>query len=155
MHRRCVSASECLNITAVAPNNHPSEHFTGKWYTSPDGTQMCVLECPKNTELAPNKIECIPCHGTCKKDCPGRTVDSIEAARELAGCTRITGALKIHIRRTSSSASGAIVKELRESLDKIEEIDHYLAVTYTYSIYSLDFLANLRVIRGNVLDDSK
>jgi coenzyme F420-reducing hydrogenase gamma subunit len=116
---------------------------------------MCVLECPKNTVLAPNGTACIPCEGTCKKNCPGRTVDSIETARELNGCTRITGALKIHIRRSSSSTHGTIVKELKENLDKIEEIDHYLAVTYTYSVYSLDFLSNLRIIRGKELDDKK
>lgn len=82
-------------------------------------------------------------------------MDSIEAVRDLAGCTRITGALKIHIRRSSSSAFGTIANELKENLDKIEEIDNYLAVTYTYSIYSLDFLANLKIIRGKELDDKK
>ncbi|OXA61387.1 Insulin-like peptide receptor [Folsomia candida] len=159
LQRRCVSSSECLNITAIAPINHPynpSGNFSGKWYTNRDGTQMCVLECPKNTELAPNGTACISCDGTCKKNCQGRTVDSIEAARDLSGCTRITGALKIHIRRSSSSTVyGTIVKELKENLDKIEEIDHYLAVTYTYSIYSLDFLSSLKVIKGQVLDDKK
>lgn len=158
MNRRCVSANECLNITSRAPINHPrnpSGHFNGKWFTAPDETQMCVLECPKDTELAPNGTACISCFGTCKKNCNGRIVDTVEAARELNGCTRITGALKIHIRRGSSSTHGTIVKALKENLDKIEEIDHYLAVTYTYSIYSLDFLSSLKVIRGKELDDKK
>lgn len=160
LHRRCVTATECHNISTVAHSNHPTNPggtLTGKWYnnTSDGNRQMCVLECPKNTVLDPEGKACIPCGGTCKKKCGGRVVDSIEKARELAGCTRITGALKIHIRRSSTAASGALVKELRDSLDKIEEIDDFLTVSSTNSIYSLDFLASLRIIRGYKLEDKK
>ncbi|ODM95622.1 Insulin receptor [Orchesella cincta] len=161
LQRRCVTRDECLNIVAVrdiskgSSSDTDSLHLNGKIYDSPE-KKMCVLECPKDTELAPNKTSCVPCKGPCYKECPGTSVDSIEKARELAGCTRIKGVLKISIRRTTLSVNtGQMVKELKQNLDKIEEIDHYLVITHTYAIVSLDFLENLKVIRGQVLEDDK
>jgi hypothetical protein len=132
------------------------EAQTGKLFTDANGKRHCVLKCPVNTELAPNKTACTQCEGPCRKSCSGRTVDSIEVARQFAGCTRITDApLKISIRRGSPSGAGTIVKELKHNLAQIEVIDHYLAITYTYSIHSLDFLENLKTIRGVKLEEDK
>ncbi|CAL8099243.1 unnamed protein product [Orchesella dallaii] len=160
LQRRCVTREECLNIAAVRdisknPSDSATLHLNGKIYESPT-KKMCVLECPKDTELAPDKKACVPCKGPCYKECTGSVVDSIEKARELAGCTRIKGVLKISIRRTTLSVNtGQMVKELKQNLDKIEEIDHYLVITHTYAIVSLDFLENLKVIHGQVLEDGK
>jgi len=155
LNRRCVSAEECLKLTAPPERGkEAAEIQTGKLFTDADGKKQCVLKCPINAELAANRT-CVVCRGNCKRNCDGRVVDSIEVARELAGCTTITGALKISIRRGSSTGLKTIVQELKHNLGQIVEIDHYLAITYTYSIHSLEFLENLKIIRGQKLDEEK
>lgn len=155
LQRRCVTRDECLKIIAAPDVSRSSTPQHGKLYEDTDGKKLCILECPKNTELASDKKSCVPCKGACKKNCSGMLVDSIEKARELAGCTRITGVLKISIRRSGSVATGTIVKELKQNLDKIEEIEDYLVITHTYAIFSLDFLENLKVIHGKNLEDQR
>jgi len=125
---------------------------SGKLYEG-SGRNSCVLECPKNTELNEKNI-CSSCEPNCKKNCSGGVIDSIEKAREYTGCTRITGYLKIQI-RGKGGAKGILVQELKDCLDKVEQIDDYLIVTYTYAIYTLSFLEKLKFIGGIHLFENK
>lgn len=51
--------------------------------------------------------------------------------------------------------SGNIVNELEENLNMIERIDGYLKIVRSFSLVSLNFLKNLRVIGGDPLDSGK
>lgn len=44
---------------------------------------------------------CSACDGLCDKICDDKTIDSVDAAQSLKGCTVIKGNLHINIRRGS------------------------------------------------------
>ena len=73
---------------------------------------------------------------------------NIETAQSLKGCTRILGDLEIQIK-----GGQGVVKELEENLGSIEEIDGHLKVARSYPLVTLNFLKNLRLIRGNSSDN--
>ncbi|XP_021960211.1 insulin-like peptide receptor isoform X1 [Folsomia candida] len=161
LERRCLTRTECLNISSTAPNNHPTnpqEILRGKIYKG--DRDLCVLDCPLGSQQSRDGSVCVPCEGgRCHKVCEGGTVDTIEAMRRYSGCTRVggqVGYLKIHFRShsTSSDPSGTLVSLLKDNLGQIEIIDDYLLVSHTYALYSLDFLESLRVIGGKVLSDN-
>lgn len=144
--RRCITKEECRAMPR--PLNLPNSE-------SPSPTpykihkNQCVLKCPGNMNDV--KGECKPCgNGRCVKLCNGVNIDSVQIARQLTGCTRITGSLEIQIRGGSN-----VVNELEESLSMIEEIDGYLKVVRSFPLVSLHFFRSLKRIKGNVLDNQK
>lgn len=93
-----------------------------------------------------DEYSCSPCKGSCLKECYGNIVDSIASAQKLRGCTHINGNLEITIHEGQN-----IVRELEESLSSIEIITGYLKVFRSYPLISLNFLRNLKEIRGDEL----
>ncbi|KAK9889047.1 hypothetical protein WA026_004327 [Henosepilachna vigintioctopunctata] len=142
--RRCVSAQECRNMSRpiYLPSSEPFHPYNIH-------LNKCVLRCPVNMNV--EQQTCVPCmDGRCRKSCNGVSIDSIEIAKQLTGCTRITGSLEIQIRGGSN-----VVNELEESLSMIEEIDGYLKVVRSFPLVSLNFMKSLRHIRGNSLESQK
>ncbi|XP_050401115.2 putative molluscan insulin-related peptide(s) receptor [Patella vulgata] len=146
MERRCLEDKQCINM----------ERRIGKeeWkilrrQAGQEGE--CVEECPKGfTKNDSSGIsECSRCSAHCPKVCTGRVIDSIDSAQTLKGCTTITGPLEIEV-----DGGSHIVMELEESLGYVEEVTHYIKVTRSYPILSLHFFKNLKVIRGEKLDQS-
>ncbi|XP_036146603.1 insulin-like receptor [Monomorium pharaonis] len=144
MNRRCIDESECRQMPKSMYKNdemikpHPYKPFN----------DSCVIECPAGymeSEDYNNHVSCQKCEGRqCLKECPGAKVMSIESAQKLRGCTHLTGSLDIEIRGGKN-----IVKELEDNLGMIEEIDGSLKIVRSFPLISLNFLKNLRVIRGN------
>ncbi|EEB18223.1 Insulin receptor precursor, putative [Pediculus humanus corporis] len=153
LDRRCVTESECFNMTK--PLDVEKRDIASPFPFRPI-LDMCTLECPANfseyekeTEYG-LRFQCRPCDGPCKKECPGGSINSISSAQKFAGCTHIKGSLEIHLR-----FAGNIVTELQESLRSVEEISGYLKVARSLPLLSLDFLKNLKVIRGEELHNNK
>lgn len=147
MNRRCIKEEECRKMPK--PREAPD---TVKKYPYKLFNNSCVIECPAGyMETEGNDdASCRKCEGQCLKECSGANVDSIASAQKLRGCTHITGSLEIQIRGGKN-----IVKELEDSLSMIEEIDGYLKIVRSFPLISLNFLKNLRVIRGNILENNK
>lgn len=47
--------------------------------------------------------------------------------------------------------AGQVVRELEENLGSIEEVTEAVKIVHSYAVMSLNFLKNLRVIRGENL----
>ncbi|CAD1479730.1 unnamed protein product, partial [Heterotrigona itama] len=144
MSHRCIEQDQCLRM------ERPRETLNAKNYPYKPFNGSCVLECPPgymDEESRNGKVSCKKCEGPCQKECVGTNVDSIASAQQLRGCTHIIGSLEIQIRGGKN-----IVKELEDSLNTIEVIDGYLKVVRSFPLISLNFLKNLRVIRGNDID---
>lgn len=147
MNRRCVQEQECRQMlkpreASDTIKKYPYKPFNGS----------CVIECPAgymDNEIDKN-VSCKRCEGRCLKECTATNVDSIASAQKLRGCTHIRGSLEIQIRGGKN-----IVKELEESLSMIEEIDGYLKIVRSFPLISLNFLKNLRIIRGYELDNGR
>jgi len=148
MNRRCIKEEECRQMLKPreAPDSmkiRPYKPFNGS----------CVIECPVGYMESEERddLPCRKCEGRwCLKECAGANVDSIASAQKLRGCTHIAGSLEIQIRGGKN-----IVKELEDNLSTIEEIDGYLKIVRSFPLISLNFLKNLRVIRGNQLENGK
>lgn len=112
----------------------------------------CIMECPAGymDEDRNGLASCKKCDGACLRECTGASVNSIASAQKLRGCTHISGSLEIQIKGGKN-----IVKELEDSLNMIEEIDGYLKIVRSFPLISLNFFKNLKVIRGNYLDNGK
>lgn len=52
---------------------------------------------------------------------------------------------------TTRAVSGQVVRELEENLGSIEEVTEAVKIVHSYAVMSLNFLKNLRVIRGENL----
>nr|BBI47313.1 insulin-like peptide receptor 1 [Gnatocerus cornutus] len=144
LERRCILRNECKEMPK--PLNFQSQNGSDKPYRI--FNDSCLLECPAN--YTNDGTYCIPCNGTCIKNCSGVNVDSVALAKQLKGCTHITSSLEIQIRGGRN-----VVNELEESLGMIEEIDGYLKVVRSFPLVSLNFLKNLKVIHGNQLESQK
>jgi len=70
-------------------------------------------------------------------------VDSVAAAQRLKGCTIIKGTLEIQIRGGANVGA-----ELEENLGMIEEVTNSIKIVRSFSLVSLRFLRNLRIIHG-------
>ncbi|XP_011864735.1 PREDICTED: insulin-like receptor isoform X2 [Vollenhovia emeryi] len=148
MNRRCIGEKECRQMlkpreTSNMVKMRPYKPFNGS----------CVLECPAGYMESEERgsVSCQKCEGRwCLKECSGSNVDSIASAQKLRGCTHIAGSIEIQIRSGKN-----MVKELENSLSMIEEIDGYLKIVRSFPLISLNFLKNLRVIRGNQLENGK
>lgn len=124
-NRHCITAEQC-------PDNY--KLFNEK----------CTEECPGGYMPDRNdSTHCLPCAGTCPKVCPGRTIQSVEDAAEMKGCTEVLGTLTISVH-----GRGNVVKELEQNLGSIETISDALIVRRANSLVSLNFLRNLKHIEG-------
>ncbi|XP_011300657.1 insulin-like receptor [Fopius arisanus] len=147
MKRRCIQENECRKM------KKPREAYNNiKYYPYKPFNNTCLIDCPPGfmEEERDGKQTCKKCDGHCLKECSGANVDSIVSAQKLSGCTHIKGSLEIQIRGGKN-----IVQELEESLNMIEEIDGYLKIVRSFPLISLNFLKNLRSIKGQYLDNGK
>lgn len=72
---------------------------------------QCIVACPwhlfcysfsrLSVFLSSYSMFCSACDGLCDKVCETKTIDSVDAAQSLQGCTVIKGNLHINIRRGS------------------------------------------------------
>ncbi|KAM4690059.1 insulin receptor-related protein [Rhinophrynus dorsalis] len=140
---RCITDIYCGSLRKVSENPQESSIFViyGK---------RCLSECPAGYTTNESSIFCHKCEGRCPKACKVGTkaVDSIQAAKELAGCTYIEGNLILNIRRGINLAS-----ELQRSLGSIETITGFLKIKHSFALVSLSFFKNLKLIRGDSMVD--
>ncbi|XP_060537020.1 insulin-like receptor [Cylas formicarius] len=148
LDRRCVSKEECLSMSRPTGIRGPINDNGKNPYKIFNGS--CILQCPTNYADDYERSTCKKCDNTCKKECPGASIDSINLAKQLRGCTHITSSLEIQIRGGNN-----VVKELEDNLSMIEEIDGYLKVVRSFSLVSLNFLRNLKRIGGKYLESQK
>ncbi|XP_074651853.1 insulin-like peptide receptor [Tubulanus polymorphus] len=135
---RCLSESECMRKHT---KKYPWKLVVGK----------CVLDCPSGyTEDDRNPKKCKKCEGRCPKVCSGAKIDNIAAAQRLKGCTVINGMLDIQLKGGQN-----IVKELEESLGKIEEVTGYVKIARSFALVSLNFLKKLHTIHGVIKENNK
>lgn len=152
MNRRCVSEEQCRGMKK--PRETLGSNVKSFPFKPFNGT--CVMECPAGymesdeNDKNDKNLSCRKCEGPCLKECAGANVDNIASAQKLRGCTHIAGSLEIQIRGGKN-----IVKELEDNLSTIEEIDGYLKVIRSFPLISLNFLKNLRVIRGKTLENNR
>uniref|UniRef100_A0A1B6KAQ3 Tyrosine-protein kinase receptor n=1 Tax=Graphocephala atropunctata TaxID=36148 RepID=A0A1B6KAQ3_9HEMI len=156
LNRRCVTEEEChalpkprqVSTTSSEPDpmpDHPWKPFQKDW--------ECIHTCPAGYLETNNsgRYNCKLCEvDKCRKECSGGNVDSIAVAQRLRDCTYIKGSLEIQIRGGIN-----VVKELEESLNKIEEINGYLKIVRSFPLMSLNFLKKLKIIHGNDLESGK
>ena len=129
---RCVTAKEC-----------ELEH--NRWVFN----NTCISECPSKYEKVGDTCQsCTKCH----KICNSTQVTNIDDIKKMEGCTNITGSLQI---RLDAEIKGNIDEELEKYLGHIEEIGEYLKVYRSVQIRNFKFLKNLRVIKGNRLEQNR
>ncbi|XP_055857084.1 insulin-like receptor isoform X2 [Episyrphus balteatus] len=145
LERRCVTASTCKEEIGTKLEGTKQEKlvpFNG----------VCSVRCPPGYSKNDTTATCQKCDGKCVKSCDGGLIDSVGAAKQMHGCTRIVkSGLSISIKRGGRH----LMEELEMSLSSIEEIDTYLKVHRTYGVTSLAFFKNLKRIRGTVLESDK
>lgn len=104
--RRCITSNECWNISM--PFNIGGDEVKNPFIPF-NGT--CSLTCP--TTFSPDgttgKRTCKSCHGECKKECHGSTVDSISGAQSYRGCAKISGTMIIQIRQGGRKLMNSLV----------------------------------------------
>lgn len=93
--RRCILAEECRSVprpinTDLNLPKQPMIPFQNK----------CLPTCPAGYLPAgeSGKRVCSKCDGPCQKDCPPGIIDSIAAAQQFRGCSKVSGSLLIQIR---------------------------------------------------------
>ncbi|ROT84059.1 Insulin receptor [Penaeus vannamei] len=115
---KCVTASTCEAMSGI----------------------VRMMELPESDISAP---VCIHCDGNCSRTCKGETITSRNTGRNLRGCRKVNGSLNISV------AGGLnITQQLEENLGEIEEVSGYIRVYGSDTLFSLNFLKNLRHIRG-------
>ncbi|XP_046545337.1 putative molluscan insulin-related peptide(s) receptor [Haliotis rubra] len=143
MNRRCLLDRECINISRKAVADHWK--IIRHENTNAASPGLCVEECPNGYSVdEKDPTSCKKCEDYCPKECLGKTVDSIESAQKLKGCTKIKGPLEIQIMGGSN-----IGQELEASLGQIQEVTEYIKIVRSYALLSLGFFKNLRVIHGD------
>ncbi|XP_058522571.1 insulin-like growth factor 1 receptor [Ochotona princeps] len=134
---RCVDRDFCANILSVDE---------GEGFVIHDGE--CMQECPSGfIRNGSQSMFCVPCEGPCPKVCEEdkktKTIDSVNSAQMLQGCTIFKGNLLINIRRGNNIAS-----ELESFMGLIEVVTGYVKISHSHALVSLSFLKNLRLILG-------
>lgn len=147
MNYKCISENECRAMKKPREASNVHKDYPYKPFQN-----VCRIDCPVGymDEDSNNLTTCKKCNGPCQKECGGANIDSIASAQKLRGCTHITGSLEIQIRGGKN-----IVKEMEDSLSMIEEIDGYLKIVRSFPLISLNFLKNLKIIRGNYVDNNE
>ncbi|KFO95733.1 Insulin receptor-related protein, partial [Calypte anna] len=140
---RCVTSEYCASL--LKGTHHPGDASQFVIHR-----QQCLSECPSGYTRNDSSIFCHKCEGLCPKECKvgTKTIDSTQAAQELAGCTLVEGNLILNIRRGYNLAS-----ELQGSLGLIETITGFLKVKHSFALVSLSFFKNLKLIRGDSMVD--
>ncbi|XP_030622664.1 insulin-like growth factor 1a receptor [Chanos chanos] len=109
----------------------------------------CMPECPSGfTRNETQSMFCSACDGHCDKICESKTIDSVDAAQSLQGCTVIKGSLNINIRRGNNIAS-----ELESFMGLIQTVTGFVRIKHSHTLGSLSFLKSLRYINGEELLD--
>ncbi|XP_062251588.1 insulin receptor b [Platichthys flesus] len=147
---RCVSFSFCQDLHNQCKQTkklNQDRELSCNEYVIHNGA--CIPECPSGyTTINSTTLTCSPCAGLCPKLCVGnKTIDSVNSAQALRGCTVLHGNMIIKIRGGNNIAA-----ELEASLGQLEEITGYLTVRRAYALVSLSFLRKLRIIRGEHLE---
>ncbi|KAJ6652435.1 hypothetical protein lerEdw1_011553 [Lerista edwardsae] len=140
---RCLTAEHCASLRKVSENPRDSSQFVIH-------QRQCLPECPSGYQRNESSIVCHKCEGLCPKECKvgTKTVDSLRAAKDLAGCTFVEGNLILNIRRGDNLAA-----ELQGSLGLIETITGFLKIKHSFALISLSFFKNLKLIRGDSMVD--
>ncbi|XP_077114794.1 insulin receptor-related protein isoform X1 [Ranitomeya variabilis] len=140
---RCLTAEYCASLVKVSENPRESSKFV--IYEN-----RCLSECPSGYTRNESSIVCHKCEGHCPKVCKvgTKSIDSIQTAKELTGCTFIEGNLIFNIRRGNNLAL-----ELQRSLGLIETITGFLKIKHSFALVSLSFFKNLKLIRGDAMVD--
>uniref|UniRef100_A0A8D2NQB6 Tyrosine-protein kinase receptor n=1 Tax=Zosterops lateralis melanops TaxID=1220523 RepID=A0A8D2NQB6_ZOSLA len=140
---RCVTAEYCASLRKVSDNPRDASKFVIH-------QRQCLSECPSGYTRNESSMFCHKCEGLCPKECKvgTKTIDSMQAAQELGGCTLIEGNLILNIRRGYNLAS-----ELQSSLGLIETITGFLKIKHSFALVSLSFFKNLKLIRGDSMVD--
>lgn len=94
--RRCITAVECRTVSR--PFNSSPSDLVKYPYIPYDGD--CRMDCPSDhyKEGESGNRSCRKCDGPCKRECRSSTIDSINAAQQFRGCTKLVGTLIIQIR---------------------------------------------------------
>ncbi|XP_063296316.1 insulin receptor-related protein isoform X2 [Pelobates fuscus] len=140
---RCVMPEYCASLRKVSENAQETSKFV--IYRN-----RCQSECPSGYTRNESSIVCHRCEGLCPKVCKVgiKSIDSIQSAKELTGCTCIEGSLIFNIRKGINLAS-----ELQKSLGLIETITGFLKIKHSFALVSLTFFKNLKLIRGDSMVD--
>lgn len=107
--------------------------------------QTCSNKCPDGYHFVNGT--CKYCGSSCVHICDKQVVNALTSITGLKGCTHINGSLQFRVDEAD------VADELEKYLGGIKEIWGYLKVTRSPAIKSLEFLKNLQLIRGDVLDD--
>uniref|UniRef100_UPI00358E24DE insulin-like growth factor 1 receptor n=1 Tax=Myxine glutinosa TaxID=7769 RepID=UPI00358E24DE len=136
---RCVTAKNCAKPYKYCNNSCLHNVLHGR---------ECLAECPPGYIQNGTSIICTRCDGPCPKVCQGSVeINSLNSAQDLQGCTVIDGNLTINIR------GGNIAAELEANLGLIDTVTGYVKIKQSPTLVTLSFLKNLRVIRGDTLDE--
>ncbi|XP_045732000.1 insulin receptor-related protein [Mirounga angustirostris] len=137
---RCVTAERCGSLRSVP----------GRASTFGIHEGSCLAQCPPGFTRNGSSIFCHKCEGLCPKECKvgTKTIDSIQAAQDLVGCTHVEGSLIINLRQGYNLELG-----LQHSLGLIETITGFLKIKHSFALVSLGFFKNLKLIRGDAMVD--
>ncbi|XP_043935737.1 insulin receptor-related protein [Protopterus annectens] len=140
---RCVTAEYCASLRKVSDNPRETLKFVIH-----DGE--CLSDCPSGFQRNETSLSCLKCEGLCPKTCKVgfKAIESVQSAKELAGCTTVEGSLILNIRRGENLTS-----ELRASLGQIEIVTGFLKIKHSVALVSLNFFTNLQLIRGDTMVD--
>ncbi|GAB5583836.1 insulin receptor-related protein isoform X2 [Prionailurus iriomotensis] len=139
---RCVTAERCALLRSV-----PSRASTFGIHQG-----RCLAQCPPGFTRNGSSIFCRKCEGLCPKECKvgTKTIDSIQAAQDLVGCTHVEGSLIVNLRQGYN-----LELELQHSLGLIETITGFLKIKHSFALVSLGFFKNLKLIRGDAMVDGE
>ncbi|XP_056621514.1 insulin-like growth factor 1a receptor [Triplophysa dalaica] len=133
----------CITMEMCAQVHLPSEVY----FVIHKGE--CMPDCPPGfTRNETLSMFCSACDGMCDKVCESKTIDSVDAAQSLQGCTVIRGNLHINIRRGNNIAS-----ELENFMGSIQKVTGYVKIKHSHTLGSLSFLKSLQYIEGEELTD--
>ncbi|XP_069173650.1 insulin-like growth factor 1 receptor isoform X2 [Procambarus clarkii] len=109
------------------------------------------LHTQEDTEEGPARRLCVRCHGgRCSEWCKGATITSEDPGRSLRACQRVDGSLNISV-----AGGWNLTQQLEENLQHLQEVTGYIRVYGSNTLFSLNFLSNLRVIGGQELVHGK
>nr|XP_014967830.1 insulin receptor-related protein isoform X1 [Macaca mulatta] len=137
---RCVTAERCASLRSVP----------GRASTFGIHQGSCLAQCPSGFTRNSSSIFCHKCEGLCPKECKvgTKTIDSIQAAQDLVGCTHVEGSLILNLRQGYN-----LEPQLQHSLGLVETITGFLKIKHSFALVSLGFFKNLKLIRGDAMVD--
>ncbi|XP_072503390.1 insulin receptor-related protein [Notamacropus eugenii] len=140
---RCVTADYCASLRALPD-------LPGRVSDFVIHQGSCLAQCPPGYTHNDSSIFCHKCEGLCPKECKvgTKTIDSLQAAQELVGCTHLKGSLILNLRQGYN-----LETELQRSLGLVETITGFLKIKHSFALISLGFFRNLKLIRGDSMVD--